>query len=313
VIGAGYIGVELVEAFYKHQKHVTLIDADERIMSRYYDKEFTSISGDNYDCVETKMEKAGINLRLNERLVKFIGENNTLKYVVTENIITKEQNKYEADLAILAIGFRPRVNIFTPEQEEKLLTKKGGAIKVNQYFQTPEKDVYAIGDCISIYDTARENEANIALATNAIRSGIVAALNAGNGENNVAFSGVQGTNGISVFGEKMVATGLSEISAKQVGKEVETIFFVDNDRPEFMNKKSSVRIKIVWEKESRRLLGAQIASEENHSEAIFLFSLAINKKMTIDELALTDLFFLPHFNKPYNYITMAALKAINLF
>jgi NADPH-dependent 2,4-dienoyl-CoA reductase/sulfur reductase-like enzyme len=90
------------------------------------------------------------------------------------------------------------------------------------------------------------------------------------------------------------------------------MYFSDNDRPEFMKENFPVKIKIVWNEDDNRLLGAQISSVANHSEAIFLFSLAIQKQMTIEELALTDLFFLPHFNKPYNYITTVALKALKL-
>ncbi len=71
-----------------------------------------------------------------------------------------------------------------------------------------------------------------------------------------------------------------------------------------------VGIKIVYDKDTRQILGAQMVSRDNAiSMAIHMFSLAIQEHVTIDKLALTDLFFLPHFNKPYNYITMAALTA----
>lgn len=81
-------------------------------------------------------------------------------------------------------------------------------------------------------------------------------------------------------------------------------------KPEFIEAKNEkVMIKIVYEKESRRIVGAQIASKYDISMAIHVFSLAIQEKVTIDKFKLLDIFFLPHFNKPYNYITMAALSA----
>jgi NADPH-dependent 2,4-dienoyl-CoA reductase/sulfur reductase-like enzyme len=231
VIGAGYIGVELAEAFHKHHKEVILIDAESRIMNRYYDEEFT-------DSVENKMKEAGIELQLNEKLISFKGDDGKLSHVVTD------KQEYEVDLAILAIGFKPNTSLV----QDKLTTDKRGAIIVDDYFQTSQKNVYAIGDCITIRDNARNKNVNIALATNAIRSGIVAALNAGSEINKYQFSGVQGTNGICVFNEKMVSTGLSETAARVVDsgyKNIKSMYFSDNDRPEFMKENFPVKIKIV--------------------------------------------------------------------
>lgn len=76
-----------------------------------------------------------------------------------------------------------------------------------------------------------------------------------------------------------------------------------------MEKNDLVKIRIVFEKNSRRVVGAQLSSYEDMSSVIHMFSLAIEKQVTIDELKLLDIFFLPHFNQPYNYITMASLGA----
>lgn len=121
--------------------------------------------------------------------------------------------------------------------------------------------------------------------------------------------GVQGSNGISIFGYNMVSTGLSVKASKRFGLEVEYTDFEDLQRPAFMTENAKVQIRIVYEKDSRRIVGAQIASREDVSMAIHMFSLAIQEKVTIDKLKLLDIFFLPHFNQPYNYITMAALGA----
>ena len=123
--------------------------------------------------------------------------------------------------------------------------------------------------------------------------------------------GVQGSNGISIYGLHMVSTGLTlekpKLQAIMQLKLALTIFknqeFIKHDNHE-------VAIKIVFDKDSREILGAQMVSRDSAiSMGIHMFSLAIQEHVTIDKLALTDLFFLPHFNKPYNYITMAALTA----
>lgn len=301
VIGAGYIGVELVEAFVKLKKQVTLIDFEKRIMPKYYDPEFTND-------LETEMKKNGVKLQLGEILEKFDVENNQVTGVVTN------KGTYPADLVIMAVGFLPNTAVLkNADGSTQVKLDSHDAIVVNQYFQTSNPDVYAIGDCIAIHSNAWAKDVNIALATNAVRSGLVAGLNIST-DNKVPFPGVQGTNAISVFGWKLSATGLSEISAKAClgADKVASVYYQDTAFPPFMKENHLVKIKIVWEQESRRILGAEVGSTHDHTEVIFMFSLAIMKNLTIDEIALVDMYFLPHFNKPYNYVTAAALLAMGI-
>ncbi|MCD8500794.1 MAG: hypothetical protein LRY71_02845 [Bacillaceae bacterium] len=108
----------------------------------------------------------------------------------------------------------------------------------------------------------------------------------------------------------MVSTGLTHAKATALGMDAAFIDHEDYQKPEFIEEDNhKVKIRIVYDKKSRVILGAQMASDYDMSMGIHFFSLAIQEKVTIDKLALTDLFFLPHFNKPYNYITVAALSA----
>ena len=109
----------------------------------------------------------------------------------------------------------------------------------------------------------------------------------------------------------MVSTGLTLEKAKAAGFNAGETGFNDLQKPEFIKHDNyEVGIKIVYNKDNRQILGAQMVSRDSAiSMGIHMFSLAIQEHVTIDKLALTDLFFLPHFNKPYNYITMAALTA----
>lgn len=304
VIGAGYIGIELVEAFYKDKKQVTLIDFENRIMPRYYDEEFTAD-------VETTMKKVGVKIQLGETLLEFITKNDKVTQVKTNKGI------YDADLVIMAVGFLPNTAVVKDQSgKPQINLDSRGAIEVNEYFQTSDPNIYAIGDCINIRSNAWNKNINIALATNAVRTGIVAGINVTktNPKERIAFPGVQGTNAISVFGWKLCATGLSEVSAKAIlGQDkVEAYFYKDTVYPPFMAENHEVKIKIIWEKSSRRIIGAEIGSTFDHSEGISMFSLAILKQVTIDELPFVDMYFLPHFNKPYNFVTAAALLATGL-
>lgn len=301
VIGAGYIGIELVEAFTKIKKEVTLIDFENRIMPRYYDPEFTND-------LETDMKKAGVKLQLGEILTEFNVKDNHVSEVVTN------RGKYQADLVVMAVGFLPNTKVLiNNDGSTELKLDSRGAIVVNKYFQTSDNDVYAVGDCIAIHSNAWGCDINIALATNAVRSGLVAGLNIAT-NNQVPFPGVQGTNAITVFGWKFAATGLSEISAQVVfGQEnVAAIYYQDTIYPPFMKNNHQVKIKIVWNKKTRKILGAEVGSKYDHTEVIYMFSLAIMKNVTIDELPLVDMYFLPHFNKPYNYVTAASVLATGL-
>ena len=167
--------------------------------------------------------------------------------------------------------------------------------------------MYAIGDCATVYDNTIDDVNYIALATNAVRSGIVAAHNVcGQPLESI---GVQGSNGICIYDLKMVSTGLTLSKAKKLGFKATSVSYRDLQKPAFIKENQEVMIEIIYDEETRRILGCQMASKYDISMGIHMFSLAIQEHLTIDKLALLDIFFLPHFNQPYNYITMAGLTA----
>lgn len=291
VVGAGYIGVELAEAFKRCDKNVTLVDLAPSSLTGYYDEHFRDLMNDN-------LKDNGINIRFSEKLLKLEGnEKNQVSKVVTD------KDEYDADMVILAVGFTPNTKL----SEDYLELFKNKAILVDLHQKTSDKDVYAIGDCATIYDNAIEGTNYIALATNAVRTGIVAAHNACGTE--LKGIGVQGSNGISIFGLNMVSTGLTYEKAIKLGFDAEYTQYTDLQKPGFIKNNDDVTLRIVYDKVSRRILGAQIASKEDISMGIHVFSLAVQEKVTIDKFKLLDIFFLPHFNQPYNYFTMAALSA----
>jgi NADPH-dependent 2,4-dienoyl-CoA reductase/sulfur reductase-like enzyme len=290
VVGAGYIGVELAEAVKRRGKEVLLFEAADTSLSTYYDEWFTAD-------MDKVLADNGVSLHFGEMVREITGDT-AVKGIVTN------KGSYAVDAVIMAIGFRPNSAL----GKDALETLPNGAYKVNKKQETSRKDVYAVGDCASVYYNAIEDSAYIALATNAVRSGIVAGRNAcGTALESL---GVQGSNGICIFGYKMVSTGLNTQAAKKFGYTPESVQFEDLQKPAFIKENNGkVKIRIVYDKDTRRILGAQMASWQDISMGIHLFSLAIEEKITIDKLKLLDIFFLPHFNQPYNYITMAALSA----
>ena len=290
VIGAGYIGVEIAEAIQRRGKQVLLFDAMSTSLSNYYDEEFAQLMDKN-------LADNGLDLHFGELAEAYEGEEGRVKAIKTN------KGHYDVDLVVNAIGFRPNNDL----GQDHLELFANGAYLVDRHQQTSDPDVYAIGDCATVYSNALQDTAYIALASNAVRSGIVGGHNVAGTD--LEHVGVQGSNGISIFGLNLVSTGYSVKACQRFGIDVDYVEHEDVQKSPYMSDNETVKIRIVFEKGTRRIVGAQIVSRYDMSATIHMFSLAIQQKVTIDTLKLTDIFFLPHFNQPYNYITMAALKA----
>lgn len=290
VVGAGYIGVELVEAFQLNGKQVTLIDAEDRILSKYLDAEYT-------EKIEKSLQDHGIVLALGEKVVRFEGEG-------TVNKVVTDRGEYEADLVILCIGFRPNTALLQGQVD----MLDNGAIVVDEYMRTSTRDVYAAGDSCAIIYNPTGKAAYIPLATNAVRMGTLIARNLV--APTVKYMGTQGTSGIKIYEDNIAGTGLTEVAAKEAGIEAEAVMITDSYRPEFMPTHEEVMLKVVYEKGTRRILGAQIMSKVDLTQSINTISVCIQNGMKMEELAFVDFFFQPHYNKPWNFLNTAGLGAL---
>jgi len=292
VVGAGYIGVEMAEAFAMQGKNVTLIDAQERMLCRYFDDEFT-------DVAENAFISHNIKLALKEEVIKFESDGSKATQVIT----TKAS--YDADLVIVCIGFTPNTYFI----KEQLDTLPNGAIIIDEYMRTSQKDVFAAGDCCMVrFNPAKDNR-YIPLATNAVRMGTLVARNLL--EPTIKYMGTQGTSGIKIYDYNIACTGLTEESAKATTDfNVASVLLTDNDRPEFMPSYEAVTIKLVYDKDTRRVLGGQILSKQDLTQMMNTLSVVIQNNMTVEELAMVDFFFQPHFNKPWSLLNTVALKAL---
>jgi NADPH-dependent 2,4-dienoyl-CoA reductase/sulfur reductase-like enzyme len=125
------------------------------------------------------------------------------------------------------------------------------------------------------------------------------------------YMGTQGTSGIKIYDQCIASTGLTEYVAKNTTNfNIDTIIVTDNYRPEFMPTFEEATIKLVFDKDSRKILGGQIISKVDLTQYMNTLSVVIQNEMTIEELAMTDFFFQPHFNKPWSLLNMVALKAL---
>lgn len=291
IVGAGYIGVELVEAFELKGKNVTLIDNNDRILSKYLDKEFTDVAEDAF-------KERGVKLALGECVTEFKGnDKGKVSRVITD------KGEYEADLVIMSVGFRPNTELV----KGKVDMLDNGAIIVDEYMRTNKEDVFAAGDCATIIYNPTGKREYIPLATNAVRMGYLVAKNLK--EPTLKYIGTQGTSGIKIYDYSISSTGLTEERAKDEGIDIETVTIEDTNRPIFMPEYYNLTLKIVYESDSRKILGAQIISKTDLTQSINTMSVCIQKEVTIDELSIIDFFFQPHFNKPWNFLNLAGLSA----
>lgn len=291
IIGAGYIGVELVEAFEMMGKEATLIDSSDRVLPKYFDPQFTNI-------IEDDLKKQGIKLALGQTVQEFVEKDGKVTAVVTD------QESIEADLVVLCVGFKPNTELFKGQLE----MLKDGSIIVDKYMHTSQDDVVAAGDCCSVYFNPEEKNRYIPLATNAVRMGTLAARNLI--KKKIKHPGTQGTSGIKIYDKNYAATGLTAYAADLAGIEFAITDITENHRPEFMPDFAEVKLRLVYEKNTRVILGAQLVSTLDLTQSINTISMCIQNKLTIEELAFTDFFFQPHYNKPWNFINAVALKAL---
>jgi NADPH-dependent 2,4-dienoyl-CoA reductase/sulfur reductase-like enzyme len=292
IVGGGYIGIELVEAFHESGKEVTLIDGLDRILNKYLDKEFT-------DILEQDLRSRGIALALDQTVTRFdANEHGEVTAVVTS------KGEYKTDMVILCVGFRPNNELL----KGKVEMLPNGAIIVDEYMRTSNPDIFAAGDSCAVRYNPNGGMAYIPLATNAVRMGMLIGKNI-SGEK-VKYRGTQSTSGLHLFGYNIGSTGVTVGSAPQFGLSVRSVLLKDNYRPEFMPSTEEVYMQLVYEQGTNRIVGGQVMSKYDITQSANTLSLAIQNKMTIEDLAYVDFFFQPHFNRPWNYLNLLAQAAL---
>lgn len=291
VIGGGYIGVEVAEAYTDNGQDVTLIDAVDRFLPTYLDEEF-------YPSLMEEAEKKGLKIQTNETVKEIKSQKDKIQAVVTD------QGEYEVDTVVMAVGVLPD----TAWLEGSLDLDDHGYVLVNDYLESSVEDVYAGGDATLIPFQPTDKKKNIALATNARKQGVTAAKNA-MGEK-VEVPAVNGTSGLQFFDLKFATTGLNDSSMESYNGNVKSYYTEERVRPSFMRDGDiKVEMKLFYDSETEVILGAQFLSTEDITQAANTLSLAITNKMTLTDLGEADFFFQPGFSRPWNFLNVLALKA----
>ncbi|OLS07052.1 FAD-dependent oxidoreductase [Staphylococcus warneri] len=293
VVGGGYIGVEAAEAFAKAGIQTKVIDVADRILSTYLDQEFTDILEDN-------AKEHGLEFIGGETVQSLNGdEQGNVTKVITD------KNEYEADTVLFAVGVQPA----TDWLEGKIDLGKKGVITINHHQQTSAKDVYAGGDATLVPFAPVEEDRYIALATNSRRQGVTAAKNMLG--HDMTMPRVSGTSGLQLFDYKFGQTGIHGTEKDNYDGNLGQKYVKELIRPKFMQDEIPVHMKIIYDEDSHKILGAQLMSKENITESINTMSIAISAGYTLEQLAVQDFFFQPDYDRPWNYLNVLAQQALD--
>ncbi len=294
IVGAGFIGLEMADAYKKRGIDVTVVEMSDHIFPNMVDKDLAKI-------VENHLEGNGVKVRLSERLEEIIG-NGEVKGIRTNKELI------DADFIILGTGVRPNSEI---AREAGIELGYGNAIKVDEYMGTNIDNIYAAGDCATATNYVTGKDSYLPLGTTANKQGRVAGENAAGGK--AIFRGIAGSAITKTFDLYIGKTGLSVDEASREGfdpieKKIEGV-----TRSGYYPNNKSIWIKIVVDRKSDgRVLGSQIVGGEAVKGRIDLISAALLLKANISDLAAYDACYVPPASPVWEPVNIAASQVAKM-
>jgi len=289
VVGAGYIGLELAEALCAWGVQVTVIDRGPAPMS--------TLDPDMSGLLSTAMHRFGMTLRLQQTVTGFQTHAGHVTAVVTDH------GTVPAELVILGLGVRPNTDLAARAGIPLGVT---GAIAVNQQMRTDADGVWAAGDCAEKFHRVSRRQVAIALGTYANKEGRTAGINIGGGT--AHFPGVLGTAVTKICDIEVGRTGLSETEAHDAGFTAIGVAVDSTTRAGYYPGTKPIRVKLIAERHTGKLLGAQIVGEEGAAKRIDVLATALWHGTTVDDLINTDLSYAPPFSPLWDPVLIAARK-----
>jgi CoA-dependent NAD(P)H sulfur oxidoreductase len=291
IVGGGYIGLEMCESFRKRDLDVTVVEKMDRVLGTM-DTSITAI-------VEEKLQNEGVKLFKETTVLGFEGTNGRVTRVLTD------KGNVDTDFVILSIGVRP----------ESALAEKAGvvlsvnrAIGVDAHMRTNLPDIYAAGDCADTISIVTGKKVYIPLGTTANRQGRIAGENAAGRETD--FEGVAGTAQTKIFDLEVARTGLTSVDAEREKIPYIASTVHGRSRAKAYPAGKPIFITYIVEKDTGRLLGAQMVGQEGVALRIDTLAAALYGRMTVEDVARLDLGYAPPFATVWDPILVAANVAL---
>ncbi|MFC7056742.1 FAD-dependent oxidoreductase [Enterococcus alcedinis] len=295
IIGAGLIGLELAESLSRLDKQVIIIDRMNRSLFRYFDDEVTSIL--------LKDLPKNVELHLNSNVQKIVVDQN--KHF--KEVLINREKTITGDALIYAINPRPNIELVA----DLIDVNHDGTLKTNEYMQTSDPSIYAVGDLVSVFFSQTNVPSYIPLVTNAYRTGIIAATNILL-DVKIPFPTVQRTVVSQLFGHYLGSTGINESEAPYFGFDVQSVAKTYN-KASFIQEDLGfeLTLKFIFDRTTKVLLGAQLlTNREAKLELINTLSALVTKHTTLDQILTMDFYFNPKFSNPLHFFNDLALEGI---
>ena len=291
IVGGGYIGIEMLEALVRQNLHVTLIERGSKIMS-IFDDDMSDIISEQL----ASINNGEFEIITSDSVIEFTGDNNGVNGVITSN-----GRNINADMAIICSGVKPNVKIAADAGIKLGVT---GAIEVTPRMETNIQDIYACGDCVEEFNIVSQKSMWLPLGANANKEGRTAAMNACGIED--TFEGVLGSAVTRCLGLTMSTTGLTEKDAVKAGLEPVCARVTKYDKVGYMPDANNITIKLVADKKSGRLIGAQGVGAGDADKRINTIATALLAKLTVKEFLNNDLTYAPPFSPTIDPLLNAA-------
>jgi NADPH-dependent 2,4-dienoyl-CoA reductase/sulfur reductase-like enzyme/rhodanese-related sulfurtransferase len=288
IVGGGFIALEMAESLISYGINTRLIIRREQILSNF-DKDIALL-------VQNYIKTKGVQVLEEDEVMEFEADKNGN----IANVITKKQT-LPAEFVLLATSIRPNVQL---AMKAGIEIGQTGAIYVNEKLETNIPDIYAVGDCAETMHLITKKPVWTPLATTANKHGRVAGINITGG--NDTFPGILGTFVVKVFDWTIAKTGLSENEAIKNGFETETVIVPANDKAHYYPGSKRIIIKLIAEKGSRLLLGAEIVGDGVVDKRVDVIASALTGRATIEQLSKYDLSYAPPYSSPMDPVITAA-------
>lgn len=293
IAGGGFIGLELAENLRDLGMEVTIVQRPKQLMNPF-DPDMAAF-------IHNEMRKHGVRLALGHTVEGFEEKDGGI------DVLLKGEDSLHADMGILAIGVAPETTL---AKEAGLELGIKGSIVVNDRMETSVPDIYAVGDAVQVKNFVSGEDDLISLAGPANRQGRIVADNICGGDSR--YLGSQGSSVIKVFAMTAATTGLNEKNAKRAGLDVDKVILSPMSHAGYYPGGKVMTLKVIFEKETYRLLGAQIVGYEGVDKRIDVLATAIHAGMKATELKDLDLAYAPPYSSAKDPVNMAGYMIDNI-
>lgn len=293
VVGGGFIGLEVAENLHKRGLDVTVVELADHVMAPL-DYEMAAI-------VHQHLRDKGVNLILKDGVKELIHKEKSTQVLLNSGKII------DTDMVVLGIGVKPDIKLAL---DAGLTIGNTHGIKVNQYMQTSDPNIYAVGDAVEVKDYINGNDALIPLAGPANKQGRIAADNIAGRKS--TYNGTQGTSVVKIFDLTVATTGNNERLLKKFGINYEKTIIHPNSHASYYPDALPMSIKLLFSKDDGKILGAQIVGFDGVDKRIDVIATAIRSGMTVYDLEKLELSYAPPYSSAKDPVNMAGFVASNI-